>query len=129
MFKDCKARVYNLQSSQVSPDTLVQLILSIALAMTSTWLQGQKTQFTRKQSYVCGPCQFTRKQSYVCGPCENQRTRRRHRAFWIGLYGSSWIVSMNECQKLVLEIMAAVLNKQPFHMQALMAMMLREQPL
>jgi hypothetical protein len=47
----------------------------------------------------------TRKQSYLCRPCENQRTRTRHSAFWI--------VSMNECQKLVLEMMAAVRNKQP----------------
>jgi hypothetical protein len=35
---------------------------------------------------------------------------------------------MNECQKLVLEMMAAVRNKQLFYQQGLIAMMLREQP-
>jgi hypothetical protein len=70
--------------------------------------------------FKCG-IWVTRKQCYVCRPCDNQRTRRRHSAFWI--------VSMNECQKLVLEMMAAVRNKQPFYQQGLMAMMLREQPL
>jgi hypothetical protein len=75
MFKDCKpGGSYNLESSQASPDRLVRLILFIALAMTPAWLQGQETQFTRKQCYVCRPC-------------ENQRTRRRHSGFWIGLYG------------------------------------------
>jgi hypothetical protein len=75
MFKDCKpGGSYNLESSQASPDRLVRLILLIALAMTPAWLQGQETQFTRKQCYVYRPC-------------ENQRTRRRHSGSWIGLYG------------------------------------------
>ncbi|RAM49930.1 MAG: IS4 family transposase [Hapalosiphonaceae cyanobacterium JJU2] len=112
MFKDCK----NLEGSQASPERLVRLILLIALSMTSAWLQGQKTQFKRKQSYVCRPC-------------ERKRTRRRHSAFWIGLYGQNWIVSLNECQELVLEMMAAVRNKQSFYHQGLMAMMLIQQPL
>lgn len=37
------------ESSQASPDRLIRLILLIALAMTSAWLQGQKTQFSRQQ--------------------------------------------------------------------------------
>jgi hypothetical protein len=36
-----------------SPDRLVRLILLIALAMTAAWLQGQRTQLQRQQSYVC----------------------------------------------------------------------------
>jgi hypothetical protein len=107
---------YNLEGSQASPDRLVRLILLIALAMTSAWLPGQKTQYSRKPSFVCRPC-------------EHKRTRRRHSAFWIGLYGSTWIVSMNDCQELVLQMMAAVRNKQPFYHQSLKAMMLIQQPL
>ncbi|AHJ28581.1 transposase [Nodularia spumigena] len=42
MFKDCKTGGYNLEGSQASPDRLVRLILLIAIAMTSAWLQGQK---------------------------------------------------------------------------------------
>ncbi|MFM6038199.1 MAG: IS4 family transposase, partial [Sphaerospermopsis kisseleviana] len=60
---------------------------------------------------------------------ENKRTGRRHSAFWIGLYGSSWIVSMNECQELVLEMMASVRNKMPFYRQGMRAVMLIQQPL
>ncbi len=116
MFRDCKTGGYNLEGSQADPDRLVRLILLIALAMTSAWLKGQKTQFSRQQYYVCRPC-------------EQNRTRKRHSAFWIGLYGYNWIVSLNECQELVLEMMASVRNKQAFYQQGLMAMLLIQQPL
>ncbi|GAB1544740.1 hypothetical protein NUACC21_74160 [Scytonema sp. NUACC21] len=115
MFKDCKTGGYNLEGSQANPDRLVRLIFLIALAMTSAWLQGQKTQFSRQKSYVCRPC-------------EQKRSRRRHSAFWIGLYGSSWIVSLKECQELVLLMMALVRNKLPFYQKGLRAMMLIQQP-
>jgi hypothetical protein len=116
MFKDCKTGGYNLEGSQASPDRLVRIILLIALAMTAAWLQGQKTQSQKQQSYVCRAD-------------ENKRTGRRHSAFWIGLYGSTWIVSMNECQELVLEMMASSRNKLPFYQQGLRAVMLIQQPL
>jgi hypothetical protein len=98
-----------------SPDRIVRLILLIALSMTSAWLQGQKTKSQRKQSYVCR-----------C--TEQNRTRRRHSAFWIGLYGSIWIVSMNQCQELAFLMMALVPNKLPFYQQGLRDMMLIQQP-
>ncbi|MBD2137593.1 hypothetical protein H6F32_08345 [Anabaena sp. FACHB-1237] len=60
----CKTGGYNLEGSLASPDGLVRIILLIALAMTSAWLQGQKTQSERKQSYVCRMS-------------ENKRTRKR----------------------------------------------------
>jgi hypothetical protein len=116
MFKNRKTRGSNLEGSQASPDRLVHIILLMALAMTWAWLPDKKTQYSRKPSYVCRPC-------------EHKRTRRKHSAFWIGLYGSTWIVSMNECQELVLQMMAAVRNKQPFYHQSLKAMMLIQQPL
>jgi hypothetical protein len=116
MFKDCQTGGYNLEGSQASPDRLVRIILLIALAMTSAWLQGKKTQSQKQQSYVCRPN-------------ENKRNRRRHSDFWIGLYGSSWIVSMNECQELVLEMMALVRNKMTFYRQGMRAVMLIQQPL
>ncbi|MFN6567138.1 hypothetical protein [Dendronalium sp. ChiSLP03b] len=111
MFKDCKTGGYNLEGSQANPERLVRLILLIALAMVSAWLKGQKTQFSRQQSYVCRPC-------------EHNISRKRHSAFWIGLYGYNWIVSLNECQELVLEMMTSVRNKQAFYQQGLMAISL-----
>ena len=53
LFKDCKTGGYNLEGSGANPERLVRLILLIALAMTSAWLYGQRTQFQRQQTYVC----------------------------------------------------------------------------
>lgn len=48
MFRDCKTGGYNLEGSQASPDKLVRLILLIAIAMTSAWIQGEKPIFLGK---------------------------------------------------------------------------------
>jgi len=64
----CQTGGYNLEGSQASPDRLIRLILLIALAMSSAWLQGQRTQLQRQQPYVC------RSQ-------EKGRTRKRHSIF------------------------------------------------
>jgi hypothetical protein len=116
MFRDCKTGGYNLEGSQANPDKLVRLILLIALAMTSAWLQGQRTQFQRQQQYVC------RSQ-------EKGRTHKRHSSFWIGLYGQNWIFAFNECQLWVEELIGSIRNKQGFYRQGLRAMTLIQQAL
>ena len=67
-----------MSGSKASPDRLVRLILLIAISLTSAWLQGQKTQLQRQQSYIC------RSQ-------EEGRTRKRHSNFWLGLYGHALV--------------------------------------
>jgi hypothetical protein len=116
MFKDCKTGGYNLEGSKANPDRLVRLILLIALAMTSAWLQGQRTRLQRQQLYVC------RTQ-------EKGRTRKRHSNFWIGLYGQNWITAFHECQIWVEELMGSIRNKQRFYRQGLKAMSLIQQAL
>ncbi|MBE9229079.1 IS4 family transposase [Phormidium sp. LEGE 05292] len=81
MFKDCKTGGYNLEDSQASPERLINLILLIALAMTSAWLPGKKTKLQGQEKYVC---RLT----------ETGRTRRRHSNFWIGLYGQNWLIAL-----------------------------------
>ena len=71
MFKDCKTGGYNLEGCQASPDQLISLIILIALAMTSAWLKGKRTQLQRQEKYICRPQ-------------EKGRNRRRHSKFWIG---------------------------------------------
>jgi hypothetical protein len=72
MFKDCKTGGYNLEGCQASPDQLISLVILIALAMTSAWLPGKRTQLQGQEKYVCRPQ-------------EKGRNRRRHSKFWIGL--------------------------------------------
>jgi hypothetical protein len=114
MFRDCKTGGYNLEGSQASPDRLIRLILLIALAMTSAWLHGQRTKLQRQHLYVC------RSQ-------EKGRTRKRHSNFWIGLYGSNWILAFHECQVWVEQLIGSIRNKQAFYRKGLRAMALIQQ--
>ena len=116
MFKDCKTGGYNLEDSKTSPDRLIKLILLIALAMTSAWLQGKRTQLQGQHQYVCRPT-------------ETGRTRRRHSNFWIGLYGESWLVAFESCQLWVEEMLSLIANKKSFYQRGLRAINLIDQPL
>lgn len=109
MFKDCKSGGYNLEGSQASPDKLVRLVLLIALAMTSAWLQGEKTSTLGNSPYIC-------RQK------EAARTRRRHSNFWVGLYGHNWIVAFHECQEWVEELIISIRNKRTFYQRGLKAL-------
>jgi hypothetical protein len=116
MFKDCKSGGYNLEGCQASPEKLIALMILIALAMTSAWLQGKRTQLQGQEKYVCRPQ-------------ETGRTRRRHSKFWIGLYGSNWLISHDCCREWVESMMGLVRNKQPFYQRGLKAIKLIGQPL
>jgi len=116
MFKDCKTGGYNLEGSKASPDRLSRLILLIALAMTSAWLQGKRTKLQGQQKYVC---RLT----------EPDRTRRRHSNFWIGLYGENWLIAFYSCQSWVEELFNYTSNKKSFYQRGLRAITLIRQPL
>jgi len=116
MFKDCKTGGYNLESSQASPDKLIVLMILIALAMTSAWLQGKRTKLQGQEKYVCRPQ-------------ETGRTRRRHSNFWIGLYGENWLIAFDCCQEWVESMLSFVHNKQSFYHKGLRAIKLIGQPL
>jgi hypothetical protein len=116
MFKDCKTGGYNLEGCQASPDKLIALIILIALAMTSAWLQGKRTKLQGQEKYVC------RLQ-------ETGRTRKRHSNFWIGLYGSNWLIAVDSCQEWVDSMLSLVPNKKPFYQKGFKAIKLIGQAL
>ncbi len=116
MFKDCKTGGYNLERCQASPDKLIALIILIALAMTSAWLQGKTTQLQGQKKYVCRLK-------------EPGRNRRRHSKFWIGLYGENWLIALECCREWVESMMSLVRNKQSFYQKGLKAIKLIGQPL
>jgi Transposase DDE domain. len=116
MFKDCKTGGYNLEGSQASPDKLIVLMILIALAMTSAWLQGKRTKLQGQEKYVGRPQ-------------ETGRTRRRHSNFWIGLYGSNWLIAFDSCQEWVESMLSFVRNKKSFYQKGLRAIKLIGQPL
>lgn len=47
MFRDCKTGGDKLEPSKANADRLIQLILLIAISLTSAWLHGQRTLLQR----------------------------------------------------------------------------------
>ena len=62
------------------------LILLIAFAYSCATLQGKEIQKLGIQKYVG---RLT----------EERRTIRRHSSFWMGLYGHSWVIGIEGCEK------------------------------
>lgn len=111
MFRDFKKGGYNLEDTNVSAERLIVLILLIAIAYTSTTLQGQ--QIKRKAI-----------QKYIGRVKEYGRIERRHSSFYIGLYGKTWVNFMQDCMELVTELMKLNRNKQKYYQRGLRAMRL-----
>jgi hypothetical protein len=95
---------------------LIVLRILIALAMTSAWLKGKRTQLQGQEKYVC------RSQ-------EPDRNRRRHSKFWIGLYGENWLIAVDCCQDWVESMLSLVRNKKSFYRKGLRAIKLIGQAL
>ncbi len=109
MFRDCKSGGYNLEGSQANAQRLTNLILLIAIAYTASCLVGLKIRNTGHQEYI--------NRLKLEG-----KNRPRHSYFWTGLYGTTWILSMDICWGWVEKLMLTTLNKLPFYQKGLTAM-------
>ena len=109
MFRDCKSGGYNLEGSQANAQRLTNLILLIAIAYTASCLVGLKIRNTGHQEYI--------NRLKIEG-----KNRPRHSYFWTGLYGTTWILSMDICWRWVEKLMLTALNKLPFYQKGLTAM-------
>ncbi len=104
MFRDFKSGGYNLESTNVSGDRLIVLILLITIAYSSATFFGEQIKLLGVQKYV-GRVK------------ESGRQERRHSSFYIGLHGQNWVNIMEECGKLVRELMRLNRNKQKYYQQ------------
>ena len=111
MFRDCKSGGYNLEGSQANQQRLTNIILLIAIAYTASCLVGQKIRNTGHQEYI--------NRLKLEG-----KNRPRHSYFWTGLYGTTWVLSMDICWEWVEKLMNINLNKLPFYLKGLRAMKL-----
>ena len=109
MFRDCKSGGYNLEGSQANAQRLTNLILLIAIAYTASCLVGLKIRNTGYTEYI--------NRLKLEG-----KNRPRHSYFWTGLYGTTWILSMDICWDWVEKLMLTALNKLPFYQKGLTAM-------
>lgn len=109
MFRDCKSGGYNLEGSQANSQRLTNLILLIAIAYTASCLMGLKIKNTGLTEYI--------------NRLKLEGTNRpRHSYFWTGLYGTTWILSMDICWKWVENLMRTAINKLPFYQRGLRVM-------
>lgn len=113
MFRDCKSGGYNLEGSQANTQRLTNLILLIAIAYTASCLAGLKIRNTGYQKYI--------NRLKLEG-----KNRPRHSYFWTGLYGTTWVLSMDICWEWVEKLMLTSLNKLPFYLKGLKAMKLTQ---
>ncbi|MEH1969616.1 IS4 family transposase [Nostoc sp.] len=111
MFRDFQSGGYNLESTNVSGQRLISLILLISLAYTSATISGQKI----KRMGI---------QKYVGRIIESGRTVRRHSSFYIGLYGFNWVNFIEETSELVAELLRLSPNKRKHYQQGERAMRL-----
>lgn len=111
MFRDCKSGGYNLEGSQANQERLTNLVLLIAIAYTASCLVGLKIRNTGHQEYI--------NRLKI-----EDKNRPRHSYFWTGLYGTTWILSMDICWQWVEKLMRTAINKLPFYLQGLKAMKL-----
>ncbi len=110
-FKDFKSGGYNLEECRANPQRFTALLVVIAIAYSIATVSGQRIRKKRVQQYV----------GRVTEP---KRTRNRHSHFWIGLYGSLWINSLNLWSSLAEKLMALKPQKRAFFQRGLNAISL-----
>jgi len=109
MFRDFKSGGYNLEGTSVTGERLIVLVLLIAIAYTTTTIQGKRMKRIGIQKYI-GRVK------------EAGRIERRHSSFYIGLYGQAWVNFMDGSADLVAELMRLVRNKWKYYQKGLRAM-------
>jgi hypothetical protein len=114
MFKDCKTGGYNLESSKASIERLTRLVLLIAIAYSFSTLKGQAIKSTRQQKYI-NRLRFIK------------QSLSKNSNFWLGLYGTVWIIARDFVATWVEELMRANPNKLPFYQKGLRAMTIIQQ--
>ncbi|MCU0566833.1 MAG: hypothetical protein MUF49_09575 [Oculatellaceae cyanobacterium Prado106] len=82
MFRDFKEGGYDMEACQANGERFEALVLLIAVAYTIASERGKRIR--RKQV-----------QRYGARVQEPRRREKRHSDFWIGLYGTLWVDSMD----------------------------------
>jgi hypothetical protein len=111
MFRDFKSGGYCMEATQANGERFLALVLLIAMAYTIATERGKRVR-----------CQGIAK--YIARVKEPERVERRHSDFWLGLYGSLWVESMQIWSEWAEQLMALKPQKRPFYLRGLRAMRL-----
>ena len=125
MFRDCKSGGYNLEVPQANTQRLTNLILLIAHREAARRRRGFADLFEIAYTASCLVglnIRNTGYQEYINRLKIEGQNRPRHSCFWTGLYGTTWVLSMDICWSWVEKLMLTALNKLPFYQKGLRAM-------
>jgi hypothetical protein len=111
MFRDFKSSGYNLESTKVTGQRLIFLILLITLSYSLSTVLGQSF----KQKGIA---------KYVTRPTETKRFYSRHSSFSIGLHGQNWVDSMVFFRDVIPELLSFSTHKLPYYLQGMRAVSL-----
>jgi hypothetical protein len=100
-FKDFKSGGYHLEDCHANSHRFTALLVLMTLAYSIASVQGKRIR--KKQVH-----------QYVGRVKEPKRSQNRHSHFWIGLYGSLWIGSLNLWSVLAHKLMALKPQKRRF---------------
>jgi hypothetical protein len=110
-FRDFKSGGYHLDECHAIPQRFTALLVLIAIAYSISTVRGARIRKKRVQHYV-GRVK------------EPKRTENRHSHFWIGLYGSLWINSLDLWASLATKLMVLKPQKRAFFRRGLNAISL-----
>lgn len=111
MFRDLKSGGYHLEECHANLHRFTALLVLITIAYSIATVQGERIRKKRVQRYV-GRVK------------ELKRVTNRHSQFWIGLYGSLWIESLNLWSTLANKLAALKPQKRRFFQRGLHAISL-----
>jgi hypothetical protein len=100
--RDYKSGGYNLESTGVSGERLITLILLMTLAYTSSIMSGEKI---KNKGMV----------KYVGRVKERRRTQRRHSSFYIGIHGYAPLESLTLLAEQTVQLMSLSPHKRPYY--------------
>jgi hypothetical protein len=102
MFRDYKSGGYNLESTCVTGNRLIALIILLSLAYTSAIMSGEKI---KTKGVV----------KYVGRVKEKHRTQRRHSSFYLGIHGYAWLESLVLLSEQTFQLMSLSPHKRPYY--------------
>ena len=98
-----------MEGSKASIERLTRLVLLMAIAYTTSTLQGLKIKQLGQQKYINRIQEVLR----YLPRAHASRTQRRHSNFWTGQYGLLWTIGMEFWSDLAEQLIRTKRNKLP----------------
>ncbi|WP_293122334.1 hypothetical protein [Moorena sp. SIO4G3] len=120
MFRDLKLGGYNLESTQLSSQRLISLILLITLAYSCATIAGQNIKSKGVAKYVTRPSESKRRYPRHSGATQGRVSRPLESApssFSTGQHGHNWLENLTFFDDVIQELLCFSLHKLPYYLK------------